>query len=197
MEIRIYDEELGRFIGAKDQAQLCYKIRESKRQFNDYRHPMFWVFKEIEMYESAVALWDNAKSPTNLCTTATAFMLAGMSLEILLKALLMTHCKWPISDADLKRIAKGAHKLTDLLRETNIETTENGINLLSELSHYVRWKGRYPLPKTENELIQSKTGVSLFSQGELWEQYVDFRGQVVEIVFYSVDTWAAKQKNEA
>lgn len=77
-----------------------------------------------------------------------AWMLAGLSLELLFKAVI-------ISAGGKPPTGKGAHTLQNLRKAAAValdESTDEG--LLEILTHYVRWAGRYPTPKGRGERDQ-------------------------------------------
>lgn len=66
-------------------------------------------------------------------------MNAGLSLELLLKAILKI----------LGRPEKHTHKLNDLLHMTGITVSADHAAILDLLTEQIIWAGRYPTPKTE------------------------------------------------
>ena len=66
-------------------------------------------------------------------------MLCGMSLELLLKAVLVAQGKSP----------KATHDLVELCAQAGLASTEDENDVLRLLSGSIVWEGRYPVPKTE------------------------------------------------
>ncbi len=81
-------------------------------------------------------------------------LLLGYSFENLLKGIVVAHRGSAGSgdkmDKDLTTHNMG--KLLDLIGHTNIQFSDDENKLLLDLERYVRWAGRYPLPKKLQEL---------------------------------------------
>ncbi|MEH0168657.1 HEPN domain-containing protein [Roseateles microcysteis] len=66
-------------------------------------------------------------------------MLCGMSTELLLKAIIVQRGNEP----------KQTHNLIELSKQAALDVSAEQSQLLSVLTEYVIWDGRYPVPKTE------------------------------------------------
>ncbi len=97
---------------------------------------------------------------------ATALMLAAMSIECLFKGALFCRLAYPPRRDQVSGIAKGAHNLADLLVKVGWRSNANDRLVLKCLSHYVRWAGRYPLPKSSSELAEAR--IDGMSTEEAW-----------------------------
>ena len=69
-------------------------------------------------------------------------MLCGMSLELLLKAVIVDRGIEP----------KATHDLVELSQAVSINLTQTQIGLFRILSEAIIWEGRYPVPKQERYL---------------------------------------------
>jgi len=74
-------------------------------------------------------------------------MLIGFSLENLLKGILIAEDHESVKG---KRLDHGLKRYAELIRGITITTSEKEI--LTRLEPYVKWAGRYPRPKTPDEM---------------------------------------------
>lgn len=154
------------------------------RHFKDHRHPGLWWIQGCELHNVASYVFETyeqqgkklptGEAPSVLSFPAVAYMLAGMSIECGLKAYLLCAYDWPITDDQFNSVAKGNHDLGELLKRTLIRNNETDRDGLRQISEFVRWKGRYPLPRKLKELEANYTSKNLSSEG-LWCQYMEIR----------------------
>lgn len=78
----------------------------------------------------------------SIATSGVRWMLAGMSLELMFKAVLVVREKEPPSIHDLRKLAQQA----------NLTLSAEQNALLDILTHSIVWEGRYPVPKTEERM---------------------------------------------
>ena len=83
------------------------------------------------------------------------FFLMGCSLENLLKGILMSlHPEYFQASGELIRIQ--SHDLVKLCRRCNIDLSQEEKELLTKLTTYVTWAGRYPVPLKAAEMFPKK-----------------------------------------
>jgi hypothetical protein len=194
--VSAWDEDSQRFVGWDEMQQAPYRSNEQLRLFRNLRHPFFWILKASELHEAATALWvsseSSATTPSVRSTKWPAnvvFMLGGMSIENLFKARSVCAKAWPVTDASYKAIASGGHRLDKLAIDSGFRTNSKDRLLLQTLSHYVRWSGRYSLPRTIEE-FQNAPSQSASSPAALWNQYVALRQKVYGQCMSAMRRWA-------
>lgn len=74
-------------------------------------------------------------------------MLIGMSVENALKALYVIYNPELIGNGEMKRKWKDGHDLVKLAELSGYICNEANIDLLRNLSAYIKWAGRYPIPQ--------------------------------------------------
>jgi hypothetical protein len=89
-------------------------------------------------------------------------LLAGLSLELLAKAILIERNPTLVDGGRLSPWPGGGHALLDLLRETGISLDDEDAYLAERLGQSVVWAGRYPVPKKAEQMAPHRT-----PQGEL------------------------------
>jgi hypothetical protein len=194
--ISAWDEDSQRFVGWSEMQQAPYRSNEQSRLFRSLRHPFFWLIKASELHEAATALWASSESSAtnrSACTTQRSanvvFMVGGMSIENLLKARNVCAQAWPVNDESYKTIARGGHQLDKLAIACGFRTNAKDRLVLQTLSHYVRWSGRYSLPRTIEE-FQNAPSESPSSHAVLWDQYVALRQKVYGQCMSAMRRWA-------
>ena len=115
-------------------------------------------------------------------------MLAGMSLECALKAYLLCAYDWPIADAQLRSVAGGAHDLEALLKQTFMRCNRTDRDTLRQLSGFVRWSGRYPIPRRLVEL-ESSYVAEVHVHQHLWQRYEETRRKFGRRIAREVDRY--------
>ncbi|WP_288389578.1 hypothetical protein [uncultured Alteromonas sp.] len=125
-------------------------------QFNEMsENPEYWHNKAAELFTSAGVIWkamNSGKDFYGKCD-ATYKMLMGMSFEALLKGLCIESRK--VTTADL--ISHDLVKISKII-ELPLNKGENKILML--LSDYIKWAGKYPIPKNSGQLQQYRTMVA-------------------------------------
>ena len=192
-----WNEELGRFVAWDEMQQSWFRNQATTRLFQSLRHPFFWMLKAWELHEAATSLWANVKPPTQRERRLNrpeahgfpdvVFMLAGMSIENLLKAKRVCATAWPIDDRAYSMIAKGSHWLDALSQNSSVRTNKYDRAILRTLSHYLRWNGRYFLPRTIEE-FREHPGKGL-SSADLWTDYVAVRLKVSKQLASAMRKW--------
>jgi hypothetical protein len=108
--------------------------------------------------EAARFLWNGFISedgigvgPAGMLSGDLALTIAGSTVEVKLKAMKLAGYSWPIHDSEYKTVARGAHDLVELARGCGCQTNKADREVLAALSHHVRWRTRYPVPRTIDE----------------------------------------------
>lgn len=119
----------------------------------DLKSPVLWLSHAHAMSEAArvvlagapniEAMPDSLRGVTHCQYHAVALMLVGYSLEICLKAMLIIKKGIDVYQEEEKKHFK--HDLAELA-EFIPGLSEKDKAILSGLSHYVKWAGRYPDP---------------------------------------------------
>lgn len=90
-------------------------------------------------------------------------MLAGLAIENLCKGYLVTRLsleeKAKLEEGRLpKRLDQ--HKITNLVSETGLQTSDVENELLRRVEDSVRWLGRYPAPTSATQMINEISAVT-------------------------------------
>jgi hypothetical protein len=122
-----------------------------------YETPRAWAHKGenlIHAFEAIVAA--SVKDSMHLDLNDQALMLAGMAIEVQIKAILINipHIRTivsaskPPSDKSATNIWKAffSHNLLELAKIANITLTPAQQNVAFALSQYIYWRGRYVVP---------------------------------------------------
>lgn len=88
-----------------------------------------------------------------------ATLLYGFALENLLKAILVQNDQSRVRNGRLAPWPGGGHDLPALAREAEVALDPVETDVLNRLSQFIKWAGRYPIPKkaTEMRLVQRAT----------------------------------------
>jgi len=116
----------------------------------------------FEAYEQDLKDMTAGESPLqlhNLELSGPATLLYGLALENILKAILLTTSPDAITDGKLRKWPKDGHDQILLAHEAKIKLTINEENILRRLSEFVRWAGRYPIPKSADKMRISQLQV--------------------------------------
>ncbi len=144
--------------------------------------PLWWFNKSSDFHASAGALWlsmDNSMAAhyveklnlgdgfrMSVAVWPVFMMLCGMSLELIYKA---------ISVAKGDQV-KTHHKLIDLAQAAGIKIDNQAKAYLKELTEFIIWAGKYPVPKDnqkESFFRNSAQYLSWDSFNGLWVEAVD------------------------
>ncbi|OBT27552.1 hypothetical protein A9266_02475 [Vibrio tasmaniensis] len=133
--------------------------------------PTYWFNKSNDLWRSARILWEainNKESGAAFCG-AQYLMLMGMSIEALIKA----HCvAQKLEDKDIAH----SHDLTKLAKIAGLKMQKDENNILTILTGYVTWEGRYPTPKREAQFnhhnkTYNQVAINQSKIGELIVEY--------------------------
>lgn len=125
------------------------------------RAPLWWHNKSSDLRASAGAVWlaINSDSPREIAdqlNLGESFdmriacwpvyrMLCGMSLELIFKALIVVEGREP----------NHAHNLRQLVKDAGLRCCEDTLAILDVLTESAVWHGRYPVPKSEDEMLRA------------------------------------------
>lgn len=145
-------------------SEYIYKNRESNSSF--------WYQKSVSLYASASLIWDGMNSPkerefikrldlksefsVGLGCLDNYLMMFGLSYEVMLKAICIRK-RIPLSKS---------HKIHELAKRAEITLNEKEVLLLSILSEFVIWEGRYPIPTNHEFMIKHWDA----TRNALWEE---------------------------
>ncbi len=135
-----------------------------------YKTPRAWAHKGENLIFAFEAVASASNPNTfHLNMHDQALMLAGMAVEVMLKAILVNIPG--VSDVVTKRKNAGvteqekvlrkifySHNLADIADQANVELSTDLKRIAEILSEYISWRGRYVLPteKSINDLIPVK-----------------------------------------
>lgn len=116
-----------------------------EKQFNtNEENSTAWHNKSADLLVSARVLWkamENDDNPSIQCWSPYK-MLMGMSFELLFKAICIQ-----------KNLTfKHTHNLVSLSESADINLSEDEASILSVLTEYIYWDGKYPNPKDKDAL---------------------------------------------
>lgn len=116
---------------------LYHETYSRLKQTSDY-----WHSEAANLFTSAEVLYNNLdKEP--FCWNSYK-LLIGLSFELLLKSIAIQ------KNMELSH----THKLDKLIKSINIPLSNDDLGILKILTEYVIWSGKYPTPKTANELTK-------------------------------------------
>ncbi len=121
-----------------------------------------WFLSARRLKRSADILWDiyetdankmfeeeaNILELENLEIGGVSMFISGLSIENLLKALLIKDNPNVVASGKLKQWPASGHDLIELAKEARISLDCAETALLKSLTTFVLWAGRYPVPKT-------------------------------------------------
>jgi len=144
--------------------------------------PLWWYDKSSDFRASAGALWlsmDDSQSTfyaeklnlgagfrMSVAVFPVFIMLCGMSLELIYKA---------ISVAKGQKVEPN-HRLCELAKSAGIKIDKKAEDYLKDLTEYIIWEGKYPVPKDKNKesfFRQPNRIINWNSFNELWGDAAD------------------------
>jgi hypothetical protein len=125
-----------------------------------------WKRRSQELFDAALLTWEGKVIRTQLPNGKIdeihelyrpAQLLMGMSLEVLLKGLIVQKNPDLISSERLPK-KLSTHSLEKLFNIVgiNLEDNEDELNFIRKLSDAVEWVAKYPIPLHANQLKQPK-----------------------------------------
>ena len=116
-----------------------------EKHFNENKNnSTAWHNKSADLLTSAHVLWRAMENDNNLYIQcwSTYKMLMGMSFELLFKAICVQK----------KLTLKHTHNLVSLSKCAGISLSDDEASILSVLTEYIYWDGKYPNPKDKATL---------------------------------------------
>jgi len=117
------------------------------------RDPSAWAAHAFSLGDGARLFWsyvDTAHDPETKAERygfmLMAMMLAGLAIEVLAKALIVRETPQLVVGGELKLRGAVSHDLIALIARAKLPVTPVERAVLSELSGFVRFAGRYPIP---------------------------------------------------
>lgn len=114
---------------------------------------LLWPAIDAGFRASAVA--EGTAAGDGLRYRGPFYLLAGLAVENFAKAILIQRKQLrnePITNGDFFRLGGSDHDLVRLAHEAGLDLSEGEESLLLELSRFVRWRGRYPVPKRKPDV---------------------------------------------
>lgn len=100
-------------------------------------NPENWFSRARSFYEAAILLNDSSESSLSI----SYYYNAGLSIELLLKAIILAKSK----------SFETNHNLIQLSKDSGVNLTKDQECTLELLSEIIIWSGRYPIPKKEGQ----------------------------------------------
>jgi hypothetical protein len=134
--------------------------------------PAIWVLTAGRLKRSADIVFDlherdlkdmeAGASPLglqNLELAGCITMLSGLAIENLLKAYIVQAKPNAVVNGRLRKWPKDGHDLFLLCEEAQISLDNSEKDLLTRLAAFVRWAGKYPIPKSASEMRLQQSAV--------------------------------------
>lgn len=109
----------------------------------------------LEAYVSDLSMMQAGIPPldlANLETIGPGTLLYGLAFENILKALIVRNEGPQIQNGKLKKWSGNGHGLVHLANRAGVGLTSPQHDLLSRLTAFVEWGGRYPVPMSQNKM---------------------------------------------
>jgi hypothetical protein len=110
-------------------------------------------------YKIDLAALESGASPLdlqNLELSGCATLLQGFAFENLLKAIVIQAQPTVIVGGRLRKWSADGHDLLALCAEASLDISEAERDLFARLTAFVRWAGRYPIPKSVQDMKLSQ-----------------------------------------
>ena len=129
-------------------------LRNPQQFIFDNLTPGKWLYSAIALKEAAPIIhWQDDLPVQGLGIVFVRRMLIGMSIENLLKGILQAQGETVVVNGRLTRDFK-THSLYDLATHLKAVTVEvDEYHIMKDLTHYIRWSGRYPIPLRVDDVI--------------------------------------------
>jgi hypothetical protein len=153
------------------------------KMFDIMKTPDWWCMQAYIARKAAERLWSGHHESrseeeeefyvvmgSTMYTPALLF--AGVELELYLKAITISAIDLNREEIEWKsKIFGPSHDLVKLCSIAAVELSEKERETCRGLSKYIRWTGRYPIPKSEIEFRMR----SMEKQQDLWSRYLEIR----------------------
>jgi len=122
----------------------------NKQQLEELQNPVNWAYMATALQKAASQLdWTRKKDITDWRYVPIYRMLIGFSLENLLKGIFIAENPEGI---EVSKLNHGLKQYAEKIKGVHISSDEKA--LLAQLEPYVKWAGRYPMPKKpQNDFI--------------------------------------------
>ena len=134
-----------------------YDVPFDVRWFNNFgRLTTLWLWQSRALYENAELVMLSRKNrASTFFNVPTGMMLGSYTIETLLKAAQIAELNERQQEglffSDAKDMHSTFHDLNKLVDETGIKVSKKDRTLLSELTEFAIWKGKYPIPLKAKE----------------------------------------------
>lgn len=107
-------------------------------------------------------MMDSTPLPSDIDTeiAGCAMLLYGLSLENLIKGVIIANNPSLASRTAAPRWRGNGHELTQLFDQAEIELDDPDKDIVFRLSAFVTWAGRYPIPKSVDKMVIRQDGFS-------------------------------------
>lgn len=119
----------------------------NKQQFEELQNPVNWAYMATLLQKAASQMdWTRKKDITDWRYLPIYRMLMGFSLENLLKGILIAENP---EGFEVSKLNHGLKQYAEKIKGVHMSADEKA--LLAQLEPYVKWAGRYPMPKKPND----------------------------------------------
>jgi hypothetical protein len=139
--------------------------------------PASWLLQAMQLKVAAERmdwLFKPVTEDEQTCSLMTTYrFLMGLSFENLIKGILHSQGHKVVENGKFTKLFSkhDLRYLVSKLDHSKINITTEESNILHELTPYVKWAGRYPLPKYHNDIIVQMHGsTERWLELELWEK---------------------------
>jgi hypothetical protein len=116
--------------------------------FGELQNPVNWAYMAWALHKTASLIdWERNRVSGDWRYVPIYQMLIGFSLENLLKGILIAEGQ----GVDTKKLNHGLRKYADQVK--GLKITESEKQNLARLEPYIKWAGRYPMPKSPDGLV--------------------------------------------
>ncbi len=136
-------------------------------------HPGIWVLEARRLRSAAdlifaayladLAAFEHGQPPSSLDhleLVMPASLLYGLAVENLLKAIILKNVKPAATRRRLPEWPSDGHDLEKLASRAIVTLNDCERDMLRRLSAFVRWAGRYPIPKALTQMWLVQRGIS-------------------------------------
>jgi hypothetical protein len=118
--------------------------------FDELQQPVNWAYMATALQKASSLMdWTRKRDITDWRYVPIYRMLIGFSLENLLKGILIAEGHEVMKN--YKRLNHGLKQYAE--KVSGIPITLDERDILARLEPYVKWAGRYPRPKTSDEMV--------------------------------------------
>jgi len=147
--------------------------------------PGSWLFCALDLRTAADRIdWQRSpirESERSLGLCSVYRMLMGMSMEALLKGILIAQGKQILDKGKLKNDFT-THDLSKLAHSADpsaLTFSPDEIKILQNLTPYILWAGKYPMPRLANDLIvKGHSSPEIGLERELWDRLYEYLARV-------------------